>query len=116
MNLLQTHCGIGKSASKKLCKRGRKIVPGKRICFLPSTSSNSAATSEESGADVHWVCNTCKVLWEAKGDNRWIVCDVCSKQYHLQCSGVSTKPKTITHLTLRDTFLSVTIVKTGFEY
>ena len=29
---------------------------------------------------------------------------------------LSTKPKTITHLTLRDTFLSVTIVKTGFEY
>ena len=60
MNLLQTHCGIGKSASKNLCKRGRKIVPAKRICSLPSTSSNnSAATSHESGADEHWVCNTC---------------------------------------------------------
>ena len=89
MNFLQIHCGIGKPAENKKSCRGRKIVPGKPILSLPGTSSESAsAAAQDSGAGEQWICNTCKASWEAEGDDRWIVCDVCSRQYHLQCSGV----------------------------
>ena len=116
LSLLQTHCGLGKSPGERSCKRGQKIVSGKQIFSLQSTgSSDDASTSHnnDSGVganDEQWVCHICKAAWEVEGDDRWIVCDKCNKQCHLQCcQALSMKVKTTTHLTLRVSTLNVVI-------
>ena len=35
-----------------------------------------------------WFCWDCGEEWDENGDDQWIVCDICSQTYHLQCSGV----------------------------
>ena len=37
------------------------------------------------------MCNYCKARWLGEDDygNWWIVCDICSKKHHLQCSGIN---------------------------
>ena len=34
------------------------------------------------------ICAKCSAPWQDDGDDRWIVCDRCDKQYHLQCCGI----------------------------
>ena len=48
----------------------------------PESSTKTAAASYE-----QWICSECNEPWE-EGDDRWIVCGNCAKQYHLQCSGI----------------------------
>ena len=48
---------------------------------FPESSTNTAAAFDE-----QWICSECNEPWE--GDDRWIVCNNCAKQYHLQCSGI----------------------------
>ena len=116
MELLQTHCGLNKFAQKRAPrKRGKKIAPGKAITLEDfhddnetstsiqgssrSATSPNAQSSDPSSATIstfqltdvdtdEWVCNECHVPWQEDGDDRWIVCDICDKQYHLQCSGI----------------------------
>ena len=49
---------------------------------FPESSTKTAAASDE-----QWICSECNEPGE-EGDDRWIVCDNCAKQYHLQCSGI----------------------------
>ena len=56
-----------------------------------SSDEPGPSTSNNEGADEEWVCYECGELWEDDGDDRWIVCDDCHKQYHLQCSGLRYK-------------------------
>ena len=68
---------------------------------LPSSSAsqnllshnNATGTLNASAEDDEWICFECEELWEADGDDRWIVCDNCDKQFHLQCSGVTYRQK-----------------------
>ena len=55
----------------------------------PVAVNRVVVNSEVNNEDV-WRCNYCKASWLGEDDdgNRWIVCDICSKKYHLQCSGI----------------------------
>ena len=54
-----------------------------------SSKSRGNEHSQVSNEDVQR-CNYCKARWLGEDDdgNRWIVCDICSKKYHLQFSGI----------------------------
>jgi len=73
LSLLRDHCGAGAS-SKVTRRRGSRITPGKAV---------AGVTCRE---EV-WVCAYCKLAWK-EDDNRWIVCDRCDREFHLQCSGI----------------------------
>ena len=79
VKILRDHCRRNEVDKKPA--RGKKInrVPGQAI--IP----------EEEDQDI-WTCFECKEDWQVD-DNRWIVCDLCDKPYHLQCSGVSYRTK-----------------------
>ena len=49
--------------------------------------STASATAAGTASDEQWTCLECHKAWE-EGDDQWIVCDNCAKQYHLQCSGI----------------------------
>ena len=103
MALLRLHCSVA-TPRRNPNRRGKKIVPGTPITLAdisnssatstpvhelnqPSSSSSFNALASSRGADDQWICFECAEIWE-EGDDRWIVCDNCGKQYHLQCSGV----------------------------
>ena len=96
MSLLETHCGLGQSRSEEdnntSRRRGRKILtePGARI--VPATTTeitqNASTSASVTGTDEIWNCSLCSETWERDGDDRWILCDNCNRQYHLQCSGI----------------------------
>ena len=66
-----------------------------------SPPANVAQTNDEAQTndqtdlqnDTTWVCNECHEPWDEDGDDRWILCDSCDKQFHLQCSGVNYRRK-----------------------
>ena len=94
IGLLKNNRGCGE---KKRQRRGKKIAqPGE---VLSSAKFDCASTPETSGAkrskrtrtEEIWTCSSCSEDWKGEDDdgNRWIVCDMCDKQYHLQCSGIT---------------------------
>ena len=38
--------------------------------------------------DDDWICADCGEVWDDDGDCRWITCDICSSNYHIECSGI----------------------------
>ena len=38
-----------------------------------------------------WECEWCGQDWNDNDGNRWILCDVCDKRFHLQCFGIQYK-------------------------
>ena len=99
MELLKKHCGVEEEPKQKQKKRGHKITPGKAIVSLdtPTCSTSSANDSQKTASltvsfsliqDEEWICASCEKAWEENGDDKWIVCDACDKQFHLQCSGI----------------------------
>ena len=54
-----------------------------QLLQFPIGSTASAGTA----SDEQWICSECHKPWE-EGDDQWIVCDNCDKQYHQQCSGI----------------------------
>lgn len=77
LKILQQHCQPPTTSRTR--KRGHKVkaVPGRGMQPLDA---------QEESTDV-WTCHFCGDIWE-EDDNRWLLCDVCSKAYHLQCSGI----------------------------
>ena len=108
---LRNHCGVGVTNQRRQNRRGRRIVPGRPITSsdvsAPQASdqdsppANVAQTNDEAQTndqtdlqnDTTWVCNECHEPWDEDGDDRWILCDSCDKQFHLQCSGVNYRRK-----------------------
>ena len=45
--------------------------------------STASATAAGTAFDEQWICSECHKPRE-EGDDQWIVCDNCAKQYHLQ--------------------------------
>ena len=79
VKILRDHCR--RSGEEKRAPRGRKAnrVPGQVI--VPEVVDT-----------VIWTCDECKEDWE-EDENRWIVCDLCDRAFHLQCSGLQYLPK-----------------------
>ena len=82
------------SRRKKIAKPGELLYSGKYAGTSNETEQKLCSSSKlrrseqiQVNEDV-WRCNYYKVRWLRKdGDgNRWVVCDICSKKYHLQCS------------------------------
>ena len=94
MEMLRSHCGLNQTTERRAPRRrGKKVVPGRAITpedvQTDHSTSSRPTTSAIASAEEKWVCHDCKQLWEEEGDDRWIVCDKCNKQYHLQCSGIT---------------------------
>ena len=92
MSFLESNCGLNQTPNQTARKRGKKISPGQAITSLATSGAAASATTSTTTAvnddDEQWICSCCNKTWEEDGDDRWIVCLVCRKQYHLQCSGV----------------------------
>ena len=56
------------------------------MSYTSGTKKSKRTNNEEI-----WACSSCNGEWKGKDDdgNRWIVCNMCDKQYHLQCSGIT---------------------------
>ena len=77
--ILKQHCAPSSTLSRKC--RGKKVIPGKPV------------DEKQLEEEVNWVCQYCEQAWNDDDDNRWIVCDICDKAFHLQCSGLKYKRK-----------------------
>ena len=53
-------------------------------------SIDNTNSTKEGNSDDMWKCKSCKEIRHGQDDdeNRWIVCDACDGNYHLQCSGI----------------------------
>ena len=102
IGLLRENRGSGERQKRT---RGKKIAkPGELLSSEkftgPSNEADQQPCSSKLRGSEHsqvnnededvWRCNYCKARWLGEDDdgNRWIVCDICSKKYHLQCSGI----------------------------
>ena len=77
LEILRHHCAPPSKPSRKL--RGKKVIPGKPV------------DENQLEKEVNWICQYCQQAWNDNDDNRWIVCDICDKAFHLQCSGIKYK-------------------------
>ena len=77
LEILRHHCAPSNKPSRKL--RGKKVIPGKPV------------GEKQLDKEVNWICQYCQEAWNDDDDNRWIVCDICDKAFHLQCSGLKYK-------------------------
>ena len=109
MDLLQGRCGLNATSNetaRSTLKRGKKIVPGRPLTTASLTTSQPSSSSSHQGistgditifssipTDDEWICSECGEPWQENSDDRWILCDSCDKQYHLQCSGVACRKK-----------------------
>ena len=48
-------------------------------------------TQSPNNKEDKWECKWCTEEWDNEDGNRWIVCDNCGDEYHLQCSGMQYK-------------------------
>ena len=92
LSFLKQHCSAENSKQRK--SQGPKVAPWKSITSLPNKENEapkhkkakqSTAALVNEDAD-NWICFCCGIKWE-DDDNWWVVCDLCDKPYHLQCSG-----------------------------
>ena len=82
-----------RSRGKKLPKPGELLSSEKltrtssEVNQQPCSSKSSGSKHSEVTNEDVWTCNCFKARWlgEDHDGNRWIVCDICSKKYHLQC-------------------------------
>ena len=100
VGLLRENWGSGErqkwSRGKKLAKPGELLSsekfmgPSNEVDQKPYSSKLSGSKHSEVNNEDVWRCTYCKARWLGEDDdgNRWIVCDICSKKYHLQCSGI----------------------------
>lgn len=62
----------------------RKDAPSKKKAKKKCPDKSTIENAED------WFCYGCAEEWVGEDDdgNRWITCDGCSDNYHLQCSGI----------------------------
>ena len=87
-------------------KCGRKIKPGGQIvdlenqepCRLQSSKKKKISPVKTKTANYidksedeeeEWRYYDCEEVWDENGDDKRVVWDICSLQFHLQCSGIS---------------------------
>ena len=78
---------LARAPRKRHLRAAKKVIPGKAISDTSATSSITTTGHEEDAQDEVWVCAVCSEQWEV-GSDRWIVCDDCDRENHLQCSGI----------------------------
>ena len=113
LSVLKENCGIGAEKIRHASKRGQKIIPGQPILELqveknspsddqPSSSKRNKKeklhpkksnkkrkpTKKAIADDDDWICADCGEVWDDDGDFRWVTCNICSSNYHLECSGI----------------------------
>ena len=113
LSVLKKNCGICAEKIRHASKRGQKIIPSQPILELqvernspsddqPSFSKRNKKeklhpkksnkkrkpTKKTTADDGDWICGDCGEVWDDDGDCRWITCDICSSNYHLECSGI----------------------------
>ena len=105
LQVLEENCGVGKQKIS-VRKRGKKITPGERIVDLENQepcgsqgskkrktiapSKRKASNNERcDDEEDEWRCFDCNEVWDERGNDRWVVCNICSLKFHLQCSGIS---------------------------
>ena len=117
LSVLKENCGIGVEKVKNISKRGQKIIPGQPILQLhvgknspsgdqPSSSKNIKKENlhpkksnkkrkppQKIITDDDWICADCGEVWDDDGDCRWITCDICVSNYHLECLGIQYPPE-----------------------
>ena len=77
LEILKAHCRADPPCSTPRKSRGKRISQG---------------TVVDLDKSIIWVCPSCNKIWK-NDSNVWIVCDVCDKGYHLQCSGLNYEKK-----------------------
>ena len=100
IGLLRENQGSGgrqkRSRGKKFPKPGELLSSEKltgtsnEVDQQPCSSKSSGSKHSEVNNEDVWRCNYWKARWFGEDDdgNRWIVCDIFSKKYHLPCSGI----------------------------
>ena len=100
IGLLRENQGSGErqklSRGKKLAKPGELLSsekltgPSNEVDQQPCSSKSSGSKHSEVNNEDVWRCKYCKARWLGEDDdgNRWIICNICSKKYYLQCSGI----------------------------
>ena len=95
-SLNKTLIGLSKNnhdfGEKKQQGRGEKIAqPGEILYSMKfdcSSMPETSVTKRSKQTHHEELCCSCNEEWKGEDDdgNHWIVCDICDKQYHLQCS------------------------------
>ena len=76
---------------EKKRRRGKMIAqPGENLSSAKFDCSSMPVRSKRTHNEEIWTFCSCNEEWKGEDDdgNRWIVCDMCDKQY-LQCSGIT---------------------------
>ena len=62
----------------------------KKENLLPKKSNKKRKPSKKTFTDDDddWICADSGEVWDDDGDCCWITCDICSSNYHIECSGI----------------------------
>ena len=67
-------------------------------------SNGKENNKENDYRDEEWFYTDCNELWDKDGEDRWIICDICSRKHHLQCSGIQYRAEKYWALDLDDVY------------
>ena len=69
-------------------------------------SNGKENNKENDYRNEEWFCTDCNEPWVEDGEGRWIICDICSRKYHLQCSGIQYRAEEYWFLDLDDIYFA----------
>ena len=121
LQVLEENCGVGRQTKSSNRKHGRKIKPGEQIVdsekepwgsqssekkkkILSSKTKAANYVGDTKNQEEEWRCYDCEEAWDENGDDWWVVCDICSLKFHLQCSGISYEIKQYWDINLEITY------------
>ena len=61
-------------------------LPAGRKCNRKKGSGKKSESFHDMNDEDIWSCRECGDEWDDNSSDRWIVCDICSERFHLQCS------------------------------
>ena len=80
----------GKEGGEKIAQPGEILSSAKFDCSSTPETSGAKRSKRTHNKEI-WTYSSYSEDWKGEDNdgNRWIVCDMCDKQYHLQCSRIT---------------------------